>query len=504
MANGLKRLIDGAVNRTRRTVQKGRENLTPNKLTAWVDKRVGFTNTMLKPAPSYSLNPFYWLGALAFMAFCIQVITGTLMLLYYIPTPDQAYSSTVSIMTTIPFGALLETVHLYGSYAMILLAFLHLMRGYFASAHKSPRELMWVVGMLMGVITLAMGLTGYLLPWTVVSKSATDVSVGFIGLMPPAIGNIVNFLVAGTGSDTAELTRFFDLHVLVLPMVLILLFASKMYMFETHGASEPTAGIKGEVKYHEWFPTVLLYLTMVGGAFIALLLTASVLVPLHLPPEYSVAVASHYTAQPDWYFLAMYQILKLGMFAGANEVYGMGVATLALILLVILPFVDRNRRKNPRIRPIFTAIGLAFIVELLFLTVWGYLTPGQIIPVPQGVAGLVVPPVATGVAWWLFARRWRPRRLAPPAVQMAGVVAPPGRFMSAMRTPFQAPILTGAFVLLLLVGSVAFASLVDNLGVSSSQFGLMALSLLLLVGSFLAMARIVRRLVRLSEVERGS
>lgn len=499
----MKKLVDGAARRTRRTVQKGKEIIAPDNVSAWLDKRIGFTNTMLKPAPSYSLNPFYWLGALAFMAFCIQVLTGSLMLLYYIPTPDQAYSSTIGIMTTIPFGALIETVHLYGAYAMILLAFLHLMRGYFASAHKSPRELMWLVGMLMGVVTLAMGLTGYLLPWTVVSKSATDVSVGFIGMMPPAIGNIVTFLVAGTGSDSAELTRFFDLHVLILPMVLILLFMGKMYMFETHGASEPTSGIKGEVTYHNWFPTILLYLTMVGGAFIALLLTASVLFPLHLPPEYSVAVASHYTAQPDWYFLAMYQIMKLGMFAGPNEVYGLGLATFALVLLIILPFVDRNRRKNPRVRPVFTAVGVAFIVEILFLTVWGYLTPGQIIPTPEGIAGLVGTPLVTGVAWWLISRRrWLPKSAATPAAQISGAAAPPGRFMSAMKTPFQAPILTGTFVLLLLVGSVAFASLVDNMGASVGQVWLMAASLLVLVGSFVAMARIVRRLVRLSEVEK--
>ena len=214
------------------------------KFVEWFKDRFGLKISVLRPVPEYSMNPLYWLGALTAIAFGLQVLTGLLMLIYYVPTTDQAYSSTLFIMKYVPLGGLLETVHLYGAYAMILLAFLHLFRGYFASVQKRPREMMWVIGMLMGLTVMAFGLTGYLLPWTVVSKSATDVSIGMLSFLPAQIGPIVTFLIAGSGTGAGELTRFFDLHIIVLPAALLSLLALKLYMFEAHGAAEPVSGRK--------------------------------------------------------------------------------------------------------------------------------------------------------------------------------------------------------------------------------------------------------------------
>ncbi|MDG6995477.1 MAG: cytochrome bc complex cytochrome b subunit [Nitrososphaerota archaeon] len=493
----VRKLVEKAIGKAKKTKQ----SLTPENLTKWVDNRVGFTNTMLKPAPSYSLNPFYWLGALAIMAFGIQVLTGCLMLLYYVPTPEQAYSSTMTIMHTVPFGELVETVHLYGAYAMILLTFLHLMRGYFASVHKKPREMMWVTGMLMGIVTLMMGLTGYLLPWTVVSKSATDVSISMIGLLPPQLAKIVTFLAAGTTSNSAELTRFLDLHVLVLPAVLLLLFVGKMYMFETHGASEPPTGIKQEVRHYAWFPGVLSYLMMIGAVFMGLLLAVAVIFPLSLPPEYSVAAAANYTARPDWYFISLYQLLKLGFFAGVHEPDAMALVTVGLILAILLPFVDRNHRRNPMQRPVYSTLGLVFVVELIWLTIWGYLTPGQDIPVMQSTIGLAVPALATIGAVWLIWWKRKPR--APRVTPSTPAPRSDASIIRALRIPFKVPVMTGAFVMLLLVGSIAFASFVDTLGAPQSQMGVLFVSLVTLLASFALMSIMVKRLVRINERVKG-
>ena len=177
------------------------------------------------------------------VAFIIQGVTGLIMALYYIPTPTQAYTTTLYIFKSVYFGQFLETIHLYTAYAMIMLAFMHMMRGYFVSVHKKPREMMWMVGMIMGFVTLGFGFTGYLLPWTVVSKSATDVGVGMMAALPAPLANLANFLVVGTGADAAELLRFYDLHVIVLPAVLLALLAVKMFMLETHGVAEPVTGL---------------------------------------------------------------------------------------------------------------------------------------------------------------------------------------------------------------------------------------------------------------------
>ncbi len=212
------------------------------RMANWFDSRLGLSYELLRPAPRYSINPFYWLGALAVAAFVIQGVTGIMMMLYYLPTPTQAYSSTQYILQNVSYGRFLETVHFYTAYAMIMIAFMHMMRGYFVSVHKKPRELMWVVGMVMGFVTLGLGFTGYLLPWTVISKSATDVGVGMIDALPQPLSSFLSFLIVGGGGDSTELLRFYDLHVVVLPAVLLVLLVGKMYMLEAHGISEPVSG----------------------------------------------------------------------------------------------------------------------------------------------------------------------------------------------------------------------------------------------------------------------
>ena len=219
-------------------------------LAGWFDSRLGLSHPFLRPAPSYAISPFYWLGALAVVAFVIQAVTGMLMMLYYVPDPSpaagstvaQAYASTQYIFQNVSYGRFLETVHLYTAYAMIMLAFMHMMRGYFVSVHRKPREIMWITGMVMGFVTLGLGFTGYLLPWTVVSKSATDVGAGMITALPQPFSSFLTFLVVGGGGDAATLLRFFDLHVVVLPAILLVLLVVKMYMLEVHGISEPVTG----------------------------------------------------------------------------------------------------------------------------------------------------------------------------------------------------------------------------------------------------------------------
>ena len=115
-----------------------------DRLVDWFDVKFGFSKTPLKPIPDFTLNPIYWLGLLLAGTFALQALTGIFMLLYYVPTPTEAYSSTTYIMNSVPLGGLTETFHLYTAYAMILLTFLHLVRNYFGSAHKGNRDLMWL------------------------------------------------------------------------------------------------------------------------------------------------------------------------------------------------------------------------------------------------------------------------------------------------------------------------------------------------------------------------
>jgi quinol-cytochrome oxidoreductase complex cytochrome b subunit/uncharacterized membrane protein YciS (DUF1049 family) len=345
----------------------------------------------------YAINPFYWLGALAVTAFVIQGVTGVIMMLYYIPTPTQAYSSTQYIFNTVPYGRFLETVHLYTAYAMIMLSFMHMMRGYFVSVQKKPRELMWVVGMLMGFVTLGFGFTGYLLPWTVVSKSATDVGLGMISALPSGISSFLTFLIVGAGSDSTTLLRFYDLHIILLPAVLLVLLAAKMYMLETHGVSDPVTGASEKKRrLIPVFPDASVYVLELAALFGAGMLIISILFPLNLPPQYTPQLAGTYTPQPDWYFLWIYQLIKISAFETAGLKVALSAVTVIFILLIILPFIDRGNKKRFGERRVYISLGAIFVAELIALTYWGLVTPGQIISNEQ--AALVLGGIAIAVA----------------------------------------------------------------------------------------------------------
>ena len=397
----------------------------------WLDSRLGLSYPLLRPVPRYALNPFAWLGALTVVAFLILAITGILMMLYYVPTPAQAYASTSYIFDQVAYGRFIETVHLYTAYAMVALMFAHMMRGFFVSVQKRPREMMWLVGMLMGGLTLGFAFTGYLLPWTVISKSATDVAVGMISQLPEPLSSIVSFLVVGPGGDAGELLRFYDLHVVVLPAALLALLVVKMYMLEAHGISAPVTrrGRAPELqKTRPIFPDVTLYLLELAAVFGTGMLLLGAMFPLNLPPGYTPAAAGKYTSQPDWYFLWLYQILKISAFEGAGlsgyaaaaatgllavsliasiwffrkgkwpagflalaVAFALGASvtillavTLLFVILFLLPFLDVDEKRQIQNRPVYATVGAIFVAELTVLACWGLITPGQVIPTWQG------------------------------------------------------------------------------------------------------------------------
>ncbi len=370
------------------------------------------------------------------------------MMLYYVPSPTEAFSSTQYIFQNVYYGRFLQTVHLYTAYAMIMLAFMHMMRGYFVSVYKKPREVMWVVGMIMGFVTLGFGFTGYLLPWTVVSKSATDVGVGIIDALPGAISNFLSFLIVGAGGDATELLRFYDLHVVVLPAVLLILLTVKMYMLEVHGIAEPTTGSPVDQKASRSlpiFPDVTIYLLGLAAMFGSAMLLISAIFPLSLPPMYSPQLAAQFTAQPDWYFLWIYQILKISVFEGAGLPVALGVVTLLFVVLIALPFMDRGSSRRVAQRPVFVTLGLIFIAEIFVLAYWGLESPGQVIPTEE--AAMVLGAIALLVGTSSFALYTLVESRSARKSRRERISKPRGRFRTAL-----------SFVLLLSGGALAIGA----------------------------------------------
>ena len=470
------------------------------RVVRWFDSRLGLSHEMLRPVPQYAINPFYWLGALAVIAFVIQGITGAIMLLYYVPSPTQAYASTQYIFQSVTYGTFLETVHLYTAYAMIMLAFMHMIRGYFVSVHKKPRELMWVVGMLMGVVTLGFGFTGYLLPWTVVSYSATHVGIGMIDVLPPPVSSFLSFLVVGAGGDATVLLRFFDLHVVVLPAALLVLLVVKMYMLETHGISEPVTGSEPlpeeRRKLIPIFPDVSIYLLELAALFGAAMLLISVVFPLTLPPEYSAAAASQYVAQPDWYFLWIYQVVKIAAFEANGPLgqYGLPMAlsviSIVFVVLFLLPFIDRSEEKRISRRPLYATFGAIFVAEIVILACWGLLTPGETIPDLQALVVLGGTALAVSIVSLMCFK-----------LVFGGLGRIGGGVRVSPPTSRTAPVVTaGLFASVLAVGALSIGGLLDSVvglfmdGASPALLAPFALSLLGLALSVFGTIYLIYRL----------
>jgi quinol-cytochrome oxidoreductase complex cytochrome b subunit len=213
-----------------------------NKIYKWLDDRFKLRELLppivKHPAPEEVIsNPLYCLGGTAFLCFIILVITGIFLAMYYKPTPVEAYKSVETIMTTVPMGSLVRSVHHWAANTMIAAVMLHMIRIYFMGAYKKPRELNWVVGIFLLLTVTTFGFSGYLLPWDQLSFWATKIGTGIAGSMP-IIGGYISLLLMGGNDIGAEtITRFFAIHVLILPMAIAVLLGMHFLMVRIQGIS---------------------------------------------------------------------------------------------------------------------------------------------------------------------------------------------------------------------------------------------------------------------------
>jgi len=167
----------------------------------------------------------------------ILVVTGIFLAMYYKPTPAEAYKSVEHIMTAVPMGSLVRSVHSWAANTMIAAVMLHMMRIYFMGAYKKPRELNWVVGISLLLITTTFGFSGYLLPWDQLAFWATKIGTGIAGSIPVIGGYISLILVGGTDIGAETLTRFYAIHVMILPIAIAGLLGVHFLMVRIQGIS---------------------------------------------------------------------------------------------------------------------------------------------------------------------------------------------------------------------------------------------------------------------------
>jgi quinol-cytochrome oxidoreductase complex cytochrome b subunit len=209
------------------------------KIFAWLDERLGLTtiyNTVLdRKVPK--VNWWFTLGSASLFLFVMQGITGILLSIYYVPSPDHAYDSIQYIMTGVSFGWLIRGIHHWGASLMVLVVFIHMLRTFFYAAYKYPREFTWFTGVILLLSTLGMGFTGYLLPWNQKAYWATTVGTSIAGIVP-VLGPFLNrVLRGGTDLSAVTLVRFFSAHIWWLPAIIALMIGVHMYMVIKLGIS---------------------------------------------------------------------------------------------------------------------------------------------------------------------------------------------------------------------------------------------------------------------------
>jgi quinol-cytochrome oxidoreductase complex cytochrome b subunit len=208
-------------------------------LFAWLDERLGLTDLykvgLDRPEPKG--NWWNTLGSASLFLFVLQGLTGIFLTVYYTPSPDHAYDSIQNIMTGVAFGWLIRGIHHWGASLMVLVVFIHMIRVFVTASYKYPRELTWLIGVGLFLLTLGMGFTGYLLPMDQKAYWATQVGTSIAGSVPWLGNFILKVLRGGPDISALTLSRFFAAHIWMLPAALALLIGAHLYLIIRHGES---------------------------------------------------------------------------------------------------------------------------------------------------------------------------------------------------------------------------------------------------------------------------
>ena len=378
------------------------------RLAQWLEERAGlgpiWRAVFLRRMPA-GLGWAQTLGSATLFVFGLQVVTGMFLALYYSPSPDHAYDSIQYITTEVTFGSIVRGLHHWGASAMVVLVAAHLLRVFYMGAYKYPHEVTWVAGLMLLLLTLAFGFTGYLLPWDEKAYWATTVGTNIMGLVPFVGGFILRAVRGGAEVGAVTLARFFTAHALILPWLTAGVVGVHLYLVIRNGISAPPdadaerkegALRQGPGRGQRWprdpevheaylrrqqalkeqgkpfFPDVLIKDALV--VLVLLLMLLGLTVWRGVPTEGSADPTNTvYVPRPEWYFMFLFEFLKYvpGQLEGPAAI---GLPGLAVLALLLLPFVDRSPARHPRLRPYGTVLMSLALAAVATLSVRAFRT----------------------------------------------------------------------------------------------------------------------------------
>jgi ubiquinol-cytochrome c reductase cytochrome b subunit len=345
----------------------------------WLDQRMPLPRLIYNATgPGYpvprNLNYFWNFGVLAGLALVIQIITGIVLAMHYNANADTAFASVEHIMRDVNGGWFLRYLHANGASFFFIVTYLHIFRGLYYGSYKAPREMVWMLGLVIFLLMMATAFMGYVLPWGQMSFWGAKVITGLFGAIPVVGEPIQHWLVGGYAPDQATLTRFFSLHYL-LPFVIAGVIILHIWAIHIPGSSNPTGvdvkSPQDTVPFHPYYTAKDGF-----GVFLALLLLA--LFVFFLPnyfahadnyiPANPLSTPAHIV--PEWYFWPFYAILRAFTFNFMGieaKVWGVAAMFGAILLLFFLPWLDKSPVRSGNYRPKFRMFFWILCVDVVVL-----------------------------------------------------------------------------------------------------------------------------------------
>ena len=354
----------------------------------WLEVRIGLDDLVKTSLTEYrvpkNINIFHTLGFVALAGYVIQVVSGVFLLIYYVPHPEHAFSSVQHIMNKVPYGWLFRQIHIMGSNLMIAAVSLHLLTVFFMGNYKSPREMTWIGGGFLLLVTLTFGLSGYLLPWSQLSYWATTVVTSMPTAFPYAGDFVAKVFRGGDYVSGMTLSRFFALHVAILPPLFLFLMVFHLFLVRRIGISATPFGLSDDEKRplteyrknthldgYPFFPYFFQKEILMVIVYVAVMFFFITFLPtLFLPEEANTPADPFRTPshiRPEWYFLAPYQMLKLI----PNKFLGISIQLILVVIFLLWPFLDTGKEKNILKRPVLRGVFLFFVALWVVLMFWG-------------------------------------------------------------------------------------------------------------------------------------
>ncbi|HXH93513.1 MAG TPA: cytochrome b N-terminal domain-containing protein [Thermoanaerobaculia bacterium] len=367
---------------------------------SWLDDRLGLSKIIEfgshKTVPAHRYSVFYYLGGMTLFFFLVQVCTGVLLMLYYRPSANEAFESVEFIMTVVPFGWLIRSIHSWSANLMVFFAVLHMVSVFFLKAYRGPRELTWMSGVVLLFLIMGFGFSGYLLPWNQLAFFATKVGTDISGVVPIVGPWMVRFLRGGDRVSGGTLSRFYGWHVALLPAITFLILVVHLALVQVKGMSVP-ASCEDEAKQRKpmkFFPHFAMR-DLSGWIFaLGVLAALAALFPWELGEKADLFAPAYENIRPEWYFVFMFQTLKLipgGEIAGIEyEAIPIMFFGAAGLLLLLIPFLDRGAQRTGRSKA-WSIGGVAVLLWALGMTCWGYasLLPLYVVLISALLLGLL-------------------------------------------------------------------------------------------------------------------